>query len=230
MATDTAITALVTGGNRGIGRAVVQALAARGDWRVLMGCRNPGAVDSTGLPENVTPVALEVGDLERLDTDLEAALKAAGPIDVLVNNAGILDMDGCFGLTAQRLQAHLDVHLLGPFRLAQQLVPGMVRRGYGRVVNVSSGWGSFDSGLQGPPAYAVAKAALNALTVKLAAEVPPAAVKINAADPGWVRTRMGGPEAPDRPETAADGIAWLATLPDDGPTGGFFHNRRPVAW
>ncbi|MGL5096272.1 MAG: SDR family NAD(P)-dependent oxidoreductase, partial [Planctomycetia bacterium] len=99
----------------------------------------------------------------------------------------------------------------------------------GRIVNVSSGWGSFAEGLEGPGFYGVTKAALNALTVRLAAESPPA-VKVNAMCPGWVRTRMGGDDADRTPDQGADTAIWLATLPDAGPTGRFFRDRHPIDW
>jgi NAD(P)-dependent dehydrogenase (short-subunit alcohol dehydrogenase family) len=105
----------------------------------------------------------------------------------------------------------------------------MVKRGYGRVVNVSSGYGAFAEGLEGPAPYSVAKAALNALTMKLAREVK-GDVKVNAACPGWVRTRMGGPQANSSPEEGADTIVWLATLPARGPNGGFFRRRKQIPW
>jgi NAD(P)-dependent dehydrogenase (short-subunit alcohol dehydrogenase family) len=88
--------------------------------------------------------------------------------------------------------------------------------------------GSFAEGMGGPGAYGVTKAALNALTVRLANELP-SAVKVNAMCPGWVRTRWAerGPRTPDE---GADTAVWLATLPDDGPTGGFFRDRKPIEW
>ncbi len=122
----------------------------------------------------------------------------------------------------------LEINTLGPFRICQAFVPAMVRRGYGRVVNVSSGGGSFGEGI-GPVAYGASKAALNALTVKVA-EAARGDVKANAMCPGWVRTDMGGAGAPRSPEQAADTLVWLATLPTDGPNGGFFRDRRPIPW
>ena len=105
----------------------------------------------------------------------------------------------------------------------------MATSGFGRIVNVSSDWGSFAQGLGGPGIYGVTKAAMNALTVTLASELP-SAIKINAMNPGWVRTRMGGRNATRSPREGADVAIWLATLPDDGPTGGFFADRKTLPW
>jgi NAD(P)-dependent dehydrogenase (short-subunit alcohol dehydrogenase family) len=118
---------------------------------------------------------------------------------------------------------------MGAFFCCRAFTPAMVRAGWGRVVNVSSHFGSFAAGLEGAPAYSISKAAMNALTVKLA-EALPGGVKVNAMSPGWVRTRMGGAGADRSVEEGCDTIVWLATLPDDGPTGGFFMDRRPLAW
>ena len=126
-------------------------------------------------------------------------------------------------------ETSMAVMVHGPYHLIRALAPNMVERGWGRIVNVSSEWGSFADGLGGPNAYGVAKAALNALTLRLSRELPPS-VKINAMCPGWVRTRMGGPGATRSPEEGADTALWLATLPEDGPTGGFFRDRKPIAW
>ena len=105
----------------------------------------------------------------------------------------------------------------------------MRERGWGRIVNVSSDWGSFHEGLEGPNAYGVAKAALNALTLALSRQLPPE-IKINAMCPGWVRTRMTSSAAPLTPEQGADTAIWLATLDDDGPSGGFFRERKKLPW
>ena len=146
---------------------------------------------------------------------------------MLVNNAGVYPTEGVFSVSEETLVMALEVNTLGPFRTCQAFVPGMVRRGYGRVVNVSSGGGSFGEGL-GPAAYAVSKAALNALTVKVSQAVR-GNVKVNAMCPGWVRTDMGGRSAPRSVEEGADTAIWLATDRGIG-SGGFFRNRKPIPW
>jgi NAD(P)-dependent dehydrogenase (short-subunit alcohol dehydrogenase family) len=148
---------------------------------------------------------------------------------VLVNNAGVYGEDGLLAAPPEALRQVLEVNLWGALRTCQAWMPAMLERGYGRVVNLSSGYGCFAEGLQGPAACALSKAALNALTVRLAREAR-GDVAVNAACPGWVRTRMGGPGAPLSPEEGADTVAWLATLPPGGPTGGLFRKRRPAAW
>jgi NAD(P)-dependent dehydrogenase (short-subunit alcohol dehydrogenase family) len=123
----------------------------------------------------------------------------------------------------------LEVNVLGAWRTTQALLPLLRRSGHGRIVNVSSGAGSISQMGVGPPAYQVSKAALNALTRTLAAELRPAGILVNAVCPGWVATDMGGPGGRPVADGAA-GIVWAATLPDDGPAGGFFRDRRPVPW
>ena len=114
--------------------------------------------------------------------------------------------------------------------MIEAIVPGMRERGYGRVVNLSSGAGQLSGIGAGYPAYRMSKAALNALTRLTAAELGPGDIKINAMCPGWVRTDMGGPNATRTVEKGAETAVWLATLPADGPTGGFFRDRKPIPW
>jgi NAD(P)-dependent dehydrogenase (short-subunit alcohol dehydrogenase family) len=112
----------------------------------------------------------------------------------------------------------------------------MIERGFGRIINVSSSYGSFHESLAGPFSYAISKAAVNALTVKMAAVVDNAKedkdidVAVNSMTPGWVHTRMGGSDAPKTPEEGADTAIWLATLADDVPNGKFFKDRKEIAW
>jgi NAD(P)-dependent dehydrogenase (short-subunit alcohol dehydrogenase family) len=226
-------TALVTGGNRGIGFAVAGALAANG-MRVIIGSRSPpdGEAAAAALAAGggeVRALRLDVADPASIDAAVATLARDRIDVDVLINNAGSYARGGTFEVPMAAVRESMEVHLFGPLALSRALVPAMVARGYGRVVNVSSGYGAFSRGLGPDTAYAISKAALNALTLKLAGEVR-GDVKVNAACPGWVRTRMGGPRATSSVEEGADTIVWLATLPADGPSGGFFRNRRPVPW
>ncbi len=216
-------TAVVTGGNRGIGFAIAKGLAARG-MRVVIGARDPAAGEEAAAELGVEAIGLDVAD----QASIEAALAQAGEIDVLVNNAGVL-IEHPMLEHPEGYRASMAVMLDGPYHLIRGVAPGMIERGYGRIVNVSSDWGAFSQGLEGPGAYGVAKAALNALTLALSRELPET-VKINAMCPGWVRTRMGGESANRSPEEGADTAIWLAGLPDDGPSGGFFRDREPLDW
>jgi NAD(P)-dependent dehydrogenase (short-subunit alcohol dehydrogenase family) len=155
-----------------------------------------------------------------------------GGADVLVNNAAILlDEEGdVLRISPASFRASFETNVMGALHLCQALVPGMRARRYGRVVNVSSGAGQLE-GMGGyAPAYSLSKAALNALTRLVAHAGRDRNVLVNAVDPGWVRTDMGGSSAPRSVAQGADTIVWCATLPDGGPTGGFFHDRRPVPW
>lgn len=224
---------LVTGGNRGIGLAIVERFAKEGH-SVLLAARDlaAGEAEASRLRAeslDVRALRLDVGEEASVEAALAELDGAAAQVSVLVNNAGILPEGTLLDMPWADVAASFAVNVMGPLRLARGLAPAMAERGYGRIVNVSSGWGSFAEGLDGPGVYGVTKAALNALTVRLARELPEA-VKVNAMCPGWVRTRMGGAGAPRTPEEAADTAYWLGTLADDGPSGGFFRDRRLIAW
>jgi NAD(P)-dependent dehydrogenase (short-subunit alcohol dehydrogenase family) len=226
-------TALVTGANRGIGLAIARLLAEL-DNLVLMGSRDVEAGEAAAeslrrLGLDVAPITIDLTVPETIDAAVEAIARAGRRVDILVNNAGILHEKPLLDLHDAEIADSIAVHVTGPLRLIRACVPGMVERRYGRIVNMSSGWGSFAEGLGGPGLYGVTKAALNGLTLRLAEELP-SSIKVNAACPGWVRTRMGGPNARRTPEEGADTAVWLATLPDDGPTGGFFRRRKPIEW
>jgi NAD(P)-dependent dehydrogenase (short-subunit alcohol dehydrogenase family) len=212
--------AVVTGGNRGIGLEVCRQLAARG-FDVVMGSRDVERGRAAGLDVDVRQ--LDVADPESI-----AALEL-DRCDVLVNNAAIHydTYQRAASADLRVVEEALDVNVLGAWRMTQALIPHLRRSPHGRVVNVSSGAGSITTMTGGPPAYSVSKAALNALTRLLAADLRP--VLVNAVCPGWVATDMGGPGGRPVSEGAA-GIVWAATLPDDGPTGGFFRDGSPIAW
>ena len=226
-------TALVTGGNRGIGFEVCRELARIG-MAVVLTARDPGAGEAAAakIRKEGGDVRFELMDVAS-DASVEACarrLAAAGaPVDVLVNNAAIYPGERLLDPGGDVLRDTMEINFFGAFRACRAFLPGMLARGYGRVVNVSSGSGSFAEGLPGPPAYSVSKSALNALTVKLAGELR-GDVKVNSVCPGWVRTRMGGRGAERSVEDGADTIVWLATLPARGPSGGFFRDRKRISW
>lgn len=226
-------TVLITGANRGIGFAIARQLAGLGH-AVLIGSRDIVAGEDAAIALRrqgleATPIQLDLKDAETIDGAVKELIREGWKIDILVNNAGVFHEGTLLELSDAQVAESIAVHLTGPLRLASLLAPGMIERGFGRIVNVSSGYGSFAEGLGGPELYGVTKAALNALTVRLAAELPDP-IKVNAMCPGWVRTRMGGEEATRSPDEGADTAVWLATLPADGPTGGFFRDRKPIAW
>ncbi|MDT8856494.1 SDR family NAD(P)-dependent oxidoreductase [Paracoccaceae bacterium Fryx2] len=216
-------TALVTGANRGLGRAIASGLAARG-VKVTLGARNE---DQGRAAAAALGVAFARIDLADPDSYFDAVVQAGG-FDILVNNAGVLSDVSLLAPKSDFAEA-MEVMVAAPLDLIRLCVPHWRRTGWGRIVNVSSGWGSFAEGLGGPGAYGIAKAALNALTHALPRDLPPG-VKVNACCPGRVATRMGGPGATRTPEEGADTPIWLATLPDNGPTGGLFRDRAPIGW
>jgi NAD(P)-dependent dehydrogenase (short-subunit alcohol dehydrogenase family) len=232
--------ALVSGANRGIGLEVVRQLGKLGMIAVLGSRdRKKGAAAEAKLAaEGIEAplVALDVTDAKSVGTAVAHVHARFGRIDVLVNNAGV-SLDGSRAPVSSVLEVDpdvvtrtLDANTLGPLRLIQAVVPLMRARGYGRIVNVSSGLGQISAMGGSWPGYRMSKAALNALTRIVAAEVGAANIKVNCMSPGWVRTDMGGQSAPRSVAQGADTIVWLATLPDDGPTGLFFEDRKAIAW
>lgn len=228
--------ALVTGANRGIGFEICRQLGARG-ITVLMGARNPEAGEQAAdelRREGVKALFVKLDCLKREDIESVSDFVHSqyGALDILVNNAAIYPDEGVsvFDLDVDLLRKTLEVNTIAPFLLCQEFIPKMRERDYGRVVNVSSGAGAMMDMMGYTAAYRISKAALNALTRIFAAEVRGYNIKINAMCPGWVRTRMGGSRAPRSVEQGADTAVWLATLPEDGPSSGFFRDRKPIPW
>ncbi len=235
--------AVITGANRGLGLETARQMAKR-DFRVILTSRHAGkgeiAVEkllAEGLEVLFQP--LDVAS-ENSVAELGAFIHSrCGRVDVLINNAGVFldshgseDSGGAGVLTASldTLAATLKTNLYGPLLLAQELVPLMKQQRYGRIVNVSSGMGQLSDMEGKSPAYRISKTALNALTRILAAETQGYNILVNSVCPGWVRTDMGGPNAERTVEQGASGIVWAATLPDDGPNGGFFRDGQPISW
>ena len=225
--------AFVTGANRGIGFEICRQLGRLGH-RILVGAQDRASGEEAAAKLraegfDARPETLDVGDSASINECAGRLRSRRDPPGIWINNAGVYPQGNLLEISSQTLAETLQVNALGAAWCAMAVLPLMIERGYGRIVNVSSGYGSFGEGLEGPAAYSVSKAALNAVTVKLA-EAVPSTVKVNAACPGWVRTRMGGPDADRSVEEGADTPVWLATLGPDGPSGGFFRNRKPIAW
>jgi len=228
--------ALVTGANRGMGLETSRQLLARG-LRVVMCGRDVDATDKArrtlgDLSKNAIAVFMDVTNHESIGAAHETIVKRVGHVDVVVNNAAVLIFENAdvLSIPTAGFNRTFETNLLGAIAVCREFVPTMAERGYGRVVNVSSGVGQLANMSTYAPAYAISKAALNAFTRILAQTYRGQGVLANAVDPGWVRTDMGGASAPRSITQGVDTTVWLATLPDDGPTGGFFHDRRPIPW
>lgn len=225
--------ALISGGNRGIGLEIVRLLAEKG-ITVILGSRNEeeGRAAAEGLFGDVIVRQLDVADAESVDHLTSSIEEEFGRLDVLVNNAGILNDEDQRGVDADLdgVREALEANLFGAWRLCEAFIPLMQRHGYGRIVNISSGLGALEEMGGGSPAYRVSKAALNALTRILASELEGSGILVNSVSPGWVQTDMGGSEASRSVEEGADTPVWAATLPNDGPTGGFFRDRQQIPW
>ncbi len=225
--------ALVSGGNRGIGLEVCRQLSEQG-VTVVIGSRDEerGRAAAEGLEGNVVPYQLDVADAGSVDRIAAFLEDRFGRLDVLVNNAAISNDDGQRGVDADldRVKEALEANLFGAWRLCEVAIPLMRRNGYGRIVNVSTGLAALEDMGGGSPGYRVSKTALNVLTRILASELRGSGILVNAVNPGWVQTEMGGSGATRPVEEGAEALVWAATLPNNGPTGGFFRDRTPVAW
>ena len=228
--------ALVTGANRGLGLETARQLLARG-LRVVLAGRDPAALDRAlhGLDhadEQAMTVRLDVTNPESIRSAQRSVAGRFKGVDILVNNAAVLlsESEDVLSIPLDAYTRTFETNVFGAIEVSRVFAPAMAQSGYGRIVNVSSGAGQLARMSDYAPAYSMSKAALNAFTRILASTYKGSGVLVNAADPGWVRTDMGGPSAPRSPREGADTIVWLATLPDDGPTGGFFHDRQPIAW
>lgn len=232
--------ALVSGANRGIGRETVRQLARKGVMAAIgsrdrsKGQAAADSLKSEGL--EVPVVVLDVVDQLSCRAAVDEVVSMFGRLDIVVNNAGIL-IDGPNAMATSVLDTPIDkvletfrVNTVGALQLTQAALPLMQKNGYGRFVNLSSGLGQLAEMGKGWPAYRMSKAALNALTRTLAAELAGSNIKVNSMCPGWVRTDMGGPDATRSVEVGAETAVWLAMLDDDGPSGGFFRDKKPIPW
>ncbi|MFF5501132.1 SDR family oxidoreductase [Streptomyces roseolus] len=229
--------ALVTGGNRGIGRETARQLAGLGHTVLLSARRSEDAERAAAEPVapggsgTLLPCRLDVTDTDSVRALARRVEEEFGRLDVLVNNAAVnydtarraasVDLD--------EVRRTLETNLFGAWRTTQEFLPLLRRSPHARVVNVSSESGSLEGMSGGTPAYGVSKAALNALTRKLADELRADRILVNAVCPGWIATDMGGPGGAPV-DQGATRVVWAATLPDSGPTGGFFRDGEPLPW
>ncbi len=233
--------ALVTGANKGIGLEITRGLAAQG-YKVILTARDEarGGAAAEALKKDGLDVVfhqLDVTDPAGVRRVAEFVEKELGRLDVLVNNAGVyldkganFDGGGVLSSDLEVVKKTMEANFYGPLRLCQALAPLMKKNGYGRIVNMSSGMGQLHDMGSGSFAYRLSKTAINVLTRVLANELAGSNILVNSASPGWVRTDMGGPSAPQTPAQGADTPLFLATLPDNGPTGGFFKDRERMEW
>lgn len=228
--------ALVTGANRGMGLETCRQLLARG-LDVVMTGRDEDALAHArqglgDLAEHAIAVPMDVADDASIGAAYRLAVERVGHVDVLINNAAVLlfENDDVLAIPAAGFRETFATNVFGIIEVCRAFVPPMAERGYGRIVNVSSGAGQLATMSTYAPAYAISKTAVNAFTRILAETYRSRGVLANAVCPGWVRTDMGGPSAPRSVEHGVDTTIWLATLPDDGPTGKFFRDRHPIDW
>jgi NAD(P)-dependent dehydrogenase (short-subunit alcohol dehydrogenase family) len=228
--------ALVTGASRGVGLEICRQLGAAG-YTVVLTARDPekGAsawalLHQAGLDAHFQ--TLDVTDPATARQAAEAVADRHGRLDALVNNAAIaIDVRATLAtVDPDVMRRTLETNLLGALHCCQAFLPLMRQQGYGRIVNVSSGRGSFSRLGSGGPSYRISKTALNALTVILADELKETNILVNAMTTGWVRTRLGGLKAPRSVAEGAETAVWLAMLPDGGPHGKFFKDREELPW
>src|SRR6185503_7712 len=228
--------ALVTGANRGLGLETSRQLLAKG-LRVVLSGRDDRALaralEALGADaERAMTVRMDVTDVASITRARRVVDERFGAVDVLVNNAAVLEFENedALSIPTEGYRRTFETNVFAVIELCRIFAPPVVAARYGRIVNVSSGAGQLATMSTYAPAYSMSKTALNAFTRILARTYQDSGVLVNAVDPGWVRTDMGGPSAPRSPRKGAETIVWLATLPDGGPTGGFFHDRRAIEW
>ena len=228
--------ALVTGANRGMGLEISRQLAARGmhvvmTARVVERCRaSAEPLRAAGL--DVSCHQLDVTQPDSIRDAVAAVDAELGRLDILVNNAAILLGHTTPGSTfsVAMVRELMETNAYGTLQMCQAVIPLMQRHNYGRIVNVASRAGQLASMGSNSLGYRMSKAAVNVITRVLASELCSYNILINSMSPGHIRTDMGGPQAPRSVEQGADTAIWLATLPDDGPTGQFFFEREPILW
>lgn len=238
--------ALITGANKGIGFETAKQLSAKGIL-VLLGSRDPARGEAAAKTLNseggdVRAVKLEVTNEADRDAVAQYIEKEFGRLDILINNAGVMSEplggNSTSTIPMNLLRETFEVNFFATVAITQKLLPLIRKSDAGRIVNLSSILGSLTlHATEGSPiydaktfAYNASKAALNMFTIHLAHELRGTKIKVNSAHPGWVKTEMGGEGAPMEIVDGAKTGVELAALPDDGPTGGYFHMGERLPW
>ncbi len=233
--------ALITGANKGIGLETARQLARDHGFTVLIGARDEkrGEEAAKSIGDKAHVVRLDVTDGASVAEAARHIEEQFGGLDVLVNNAGIaLDREPPSQLDLDTMRRTFETNVFGAFAVTQAMLPMLRKSAAGRIVNLSSTLGSLaqnsdpnwehaEVNLAG---YNSSKAALNMVTVTFAKELRDTPIKINSADPGYTATDLNGHQGTRTVEQGATAAVRLATLPDDGPTGGFFDENGPIAW
>jgi NAD(P)-dependent dehydrogenase (short-subunit alcohol dehydrogenase family) len=224
---------LITGGNRGIGFAIAQGLLAKG-YEVIISSRSLDSAKQAAekLHDRVIPIELDVSDDRSIERAVKTLNQRIDRLDVLINNAGVYPDEGVNILTISRelLDSTMNANTFGTIRMVQAFLPLLAQSTDARVINFSSGYGALDGLSASVPSYCLSKFALNGATVMLAEALRAKGIAVNAIDPGWVRTDMGGLSAPRSPEQGADTAIWLATEAPRSESGKFWRDRRAISF
>ena len=222
---------VITGANRGIGLEAAKQMAAL-DYQVILTSRNAEEGERAARDLGVSFHQLDVLSAKSIDALKSHVDTEFGRLDALINNAGILldRIDSILNIPEEKMRTMFDTNTFAPLMLTRAFLPMMIKKNYGRVVNVSSQLGALGGFSDNTPAYRLSKLALNGITLMLADAVKGKNILINSVHPGWVKTDMGGAEAPLGLEQGASGLVWAATLSDDGPQGGFFQDGKRMDW
>lgn len=226
--------ALVTGGNKGIGFAIIQGLLAAG-FDVILAARSHSKAKAASeklQSSKIRCVELDVSNDDSIDLAAKTLAQEIDSLDVLINNAGIYPDRSVNILTVSRelLNQTMNVNAFGAVRVTQAFLPLLMKSSKARVINTSSGYGQLSGLSVDAPSYSLSKLTLNGVTITLAKALQTKGIVVNALDPGWVKTDMGGGGAPRTPEQGADTAIWLATEAPLNLSGKLFHERREVSY
>lgn len=224
-------TVLITGANRGLGQETARQMKEIG-FQVILTSRDLSKGQVAAQKLDLPVYQLDITRPDDIQKIVGTVKSEYGRLDVLVNNAAIHPSRGTslLNIEPETLQLTLETNSLAPLWLSRAFLPMMIEQNYGRIVNVSSGMSQIKGLNDFSSSYRLSKLLLNGITLILADAVKGKNILVNSVSPGWVRTDMGGQNAPRSLEQGGKSIVWAATLPDDGPNGGFFQDGKPISW